>query len=141
MQRPFREQAQHDQVCSCEVQLALTLCHASPSACGSSTTIQTFLAPIVDCALARRRPERHRGSKCPVSLRSTHIDVGTSCSDWTWQAEQRCGFPAARNRAASQDQRRSGRSEEHTSELQSPYDLVCRLLLEKKNKKNPDGRA
>src|SRR5438094_256881 len=25
------------------------------------------------------------------------------------------------------------RSEEHTSELQSPYDLVCRLLLEKKN--------
>src|SRR5207248_9873800 len=29
-----------------------------------------------------------------------------------------------------------GRSEEHTSELQSPYDLVCRLLLEKKKKKN-----
>src|SRR5207248_10169458 len=27
------------------------------------------------------------------------------------------------------------RSEEHTSELQSPYDLVCRLLLEKKKKK------
>src|SRR5207248_11592875 len=26
------------------------------------------------------------------------------------------------------------RSEEHTSELQSPYDLVCRLLLEKKKK-------
>src|SRR5207248_7724984 len=24
------------------------------------------------------------------------------------------------------------RSEEHTSELQSPYDIVCRLLLEKK---------
>src|SRR5437867_9133968 len=28
----------------------------------------------------------------------------------------------------------SRRSEEHTSELQSPYDLVCRLLLEKKKK-------
>src|SRR5207248_9987625 len=27
------------------------------------------------------------------------------------------------------------RSEEHTSELQSAYDLVCRLLLEKKKKK------
>src|SRR5207248_10380420 len=27
---------------------------------------------------------------------------------------------------------RLGRSEEHTSELQSPYDIVCRLLLEKK---------
>src|SRR5207248_7505436 len=31
------------------------------------------------------------------------------------------------------------RSEEHTSELQSPYDLVCRLLLEKKNV--PDAAA
>src|SRR5207248_11607176 len=29
---------------------------------------------------------------------------------------------------------RNDRSEEHTSELQSPYDLVCRLLLEKKKK-------
>src|SRR6202047_4525355 len=28
---------------------------------------------------------------------------------------------------------RQDRSEEHTSELQSPYDLVCRLLPEKKN--------
>src|SRR5438067_7488706 len=28
------------------------------------------------------------------------------------------------------------RSEEHTSELQSRFDLVCRLLLEKKKKKN-----
>src|SRR6266446_10487002 len=28
----------------------------------------------------------------------------------------------------------SGRSEEHTSELQSPCNLVCRLLLEKKKK-------
>src|SRR5207248_10628124 len=27
------------------------------------------------------------------------------------------------------------RSEEHTSELQTPYDLVCRLLLEKKKDK------
>src|SRR5437868_13292230 len=29
---------------------------------------------------------------------------------------------------------RGGRSEEHTSELQSRFDLVCRLLLEKKKK-------
>src|SRR5438094_10523101 len=29
---------------------------------------------------------------------------------------------------------RADRSEEHTSELQSPYDIVCRLLLEKKKK-------
>src|SRR5205807_7619535 len=30
-----------------------------------------------------------------------------------------------------------GRSEEHTSELQSPCNLVCRLLLEKKKKTVP----
>src|SRR6266513_3120010 len=33
----------------------------------------------------------------------------------------------------------SARSEEHTSELQSRFDLVCRLLLEKKN--NESGKA
>src|SRR2546427_8152990 len=32
------------------------------------------------------------------------------------------------------------RSEEHTSELQSQSNLVCRLLLEKKKKKNIDAR-
>src|SRR2546426_2778052 len=34
---------------------------------------------------------------------------------------------------------RSRRSEEHTSELQSPCNLVCRLLLEKKNTPRPDA--
>src|SRR2546426_6288036 len=33
------------------------------------------------------------------------------------------------------------RSEEHTSELQSPCNLVCRLLLEKKKKKNSKQRS
>src|SRR2546426_8658868 len=33
----------------------------------------------------------------------------------------------------------SERSEEHTSELQSPCNLVCRLLLEKKKKKKRAG--
>src|SRR5437762_7109110 len=39
------------------------------------------------------------------------------------------GKPAKRNL-----QKKKSRSEEHTSELQSPMYLVCRLLLEKKNK-------
>src|SRR5437879_7059827 len=39
-----------------------------------------------------------------------------------------------RCRTGSRSDRR--RSEEHTSELQSPMYLVCRLLLEKKKKKN-----
>src|SRR6266705_4658083 len=36
----------------------------------------------------------------------------------------------------AQRAREPARSEEHTSELQSPYELVCRLLLEKKKQKN-----
>src|SRR5256885_8764233 len=34
----------------------------------------------------------------------------------------------------SQNDEKMKRSEEHTSELQSPCNLVCRLLLEKKNR-------
>src|SRR5574342_1246800 len=42
----------------------------------------------------------------------------------------RAGGRPDRPNAQAQD---GDRSEEHTSELQSPRDLVCRLLLEKKN--------
>src|SRR2546426_2091314 len=44
-------------------------------------------------------------------------------------AAQLCLQPRRRKRSA-----RPRRSEEHTSELQSPCNLVCRLLLEKKKK-------
>src|SRR5256885_3739937 len=37
--------------------------------------------------------------------------------------------------------RRPSRSEEHTSELQSPCNLVCRLLLEKKNRARAGARS
>src|SRR5437764_11219610 len=43
------------------------------------------------------------------------------CPTWSASGSFRCGSPP--------------RSEEHTSELQSPMYLVCRLLLEKKKKK------
>src|SRR5688572_32404246 len=42
--------------------------------------------------------------------------------------------PAARN---APEHSRSTRSEEHTSELQSQSNLVCRLLLEKKKEHEP----
>src|SRR2546427_7449885 len=41
-----------------------------------------------------------------------------------------------RRRRDALAQRRGPRSEEHTSELQSQSNLVCRLLLEKKKKRN-----
>src|SRR5260370_18920729 len=46
----------------------------------------------------------------------------------------RCGGSLSRI-SSPQDVRQVGRSEEHTSELQSHLNLVCRLLLEKKKKK------
>src|SRR5256885_9046021 len=47
-----------------------------------------------------------------------------------------CAWRIPRRPGSSSAHRRwSWRSEEHTSELQSPCNLVCRLLLEKKKKK------
>src|SRR5271163_5082107 len=51
--------------------------------------------------------------------------------DWACSSSRRA--TAANSRSS---QSRSERSEEHTSELQSRSDLVCRLLLEKKKKKS-----
>src|SRR5256885_5652716 len=56
--------------------------------------------------------------------------------------------PARRRRARQRAQARATRhrgsqprSEEHTSELQSPCNLVCRLLLEKKKKKGKTAQG
>src|SRR2546422_1092726 len=45
-------------------------------------------------------------------------------------------FKGTERRSAEAIAREMDRSEEHTSELQSRLHLVCRLLLEKKKKKN-----
>src|SRR5256885_3238763 len=52
-----------------------------------------------------------------------------------------CCFAASRRMPASSSMEHGSyfqaRSEEHTSELQSPCNLVCRLLLEKKKNRPP----
>src|SRR2546426_9355869 len=50
-----------------------------------------------------------------------------------WNEQNERPFGPERNADARNHQ--AQRSEEHTSELQSPCNLVCRLLLEKKKKK------
>src|SRR5258708_12594576 len=51
------------------------------------------------------------------------------------EANQACdGFGHIHERVVALAIQRQPRSEEHTSELQSPDHLVCRLLLEKKKK-------
>src|SRR5438105_12278375 len=58
-----------------------------------------------------------------VSARAGARLVGMVRSDSARRAPQPGAWPLG-----------AGRSEEHTSELQSRVDLVCRLLLEKKKK-------
>src|SRR5690348_17797155 len=64
--------------------------------------------------------------------RSSDLRSTSACwtpTDGASYASASRGRPARRSRPAC---RAAGRSEEHTSELQSPVHLVCRLLLEKK---------
>src|SRR2546430_12819855 len=52
----------------------------------------------------------------------------------------RAHAPLRGRRVAARRGRLAGRSEEHTSELQSQSNLVCRLLLEKKKKRTYTSR-
>src|SRR5258708_24000882 len=77
-------------------------------------------------------------------MRSPLVRRGTSpwapiASDWRclpsptlWRTVASCISSPASKRATPGKRKRWVRSEEHTSELQSPDHLVCRLLLEKK---------
>src|SRR2546426_8686695 len=59
---------------------------------------------------------------------------GISTTTCCWKKSTR-GQAASRQNARCRWLSTRARSEEHTSELQSPCNLVCRLLLEKKKKK------
>src|SRR5258708_29821359 len=75
--------------------------------------------------LFRSRRPHGRLRLASVAL-STGRRTGAGCRRWSFAPG-----PASRRREPGY----RGRSEEHTSELQSPDHLVCRLLLEKKKKK------
>src|SRR5256885_4055533 len=82
-----------------------------------------------------RRPPRSTLFPYTTLFRSRLIRLTRPCGS------SRCSLPSARGRPWRIDRRSRThteetavitRSEEHTSELQSPCNLVCRLLLEKK---------
>src|SRR5438132_10425154 len=72
---------------------------------------------------------------------SVYAAMGTSITAG-WQSgglvdyHQRHSYAAVFDQPAGLPAGRDARSEEHTSELQSHSDLVCRLLLEKKKKES-----
>src|SRR5438034_3575484 len=86
----------------------------SPWADGSPTTT----VPPSDCRCARSSPGLSGVSRGPPDRhRPQNVSLCSLGMDWS---------PCSSG---------SGRSEEHTSELQSHSDLVCRLLLEKKERR------
>src|SRR5256885_10641360 len=90
-----------------------------------------------------RRPPRSTLFPYTTLFRSTSVNIvrcsrrvngDFPCSFWLWRASAR-RLPHPRRRPQPPP---PPRSEEHTSELQSPCNLVCRLLLEKKKKHNQE---
>src|SRR4051794_41569762 len=70
------------------------------------------------------------GTPIPATTRVVQIDPGPMPTlTASAPASMRARVPSA---VATLPPLQKGRSEEHTSELQSPVHLVCRLLLEKK---------
>src|SRR5438034_3536019 len=70
--------------------------------------------------------------RSPARLPRAHRVMDLRCSG---EARDRLNHPRHAIRQLSFPADHRHRSEEHTSELQSHSDLVCRLLLEKKKKK------
>src|SRR5438034_8099014 len=75
-----------------------------------------------------RRPPRSTLFPYTTLFRSHRFTYAQPAKGDVWQ-------PVRKMRINEQHVQRRIRSEEHTSELQSHSDLVCRLLLEKKKKK------
>src|SRR5438552_9949650 len=103
-------------------------------AAAAQATSRTFLA--VKCQVSVGLGPAGREDGCPTSA---FVMIATVVSDRTAR-ERRARWPAVSTStalvsvpvAATTKLLGTVRSEEHTSELQSPDHLVCRLLLEKK---------
>src|SRR5699024_11389237 len=79
----------------------------------------------------------HVCGRLPSHLTGCYPQIPSSCVSTRWRSDMllcwvKCPNGIYRLRLCIVDV--CSRSEEHTSELQSRFDLVCRLLLEKKNK-------
>src|SRR5947208_5587622 len=92
-----------------------------PAAFASSSTKDSRMNGFCEWPTVRQKPTGTCGLRCAYSMRTLAIAYG-----WSANATTACGSTPSLSR-----------SEEHTSELQSPDHLVCRLLLEKKKKQQP----
>src|SRR5258708_6579118 len=92
---------------------------------------------LANCAPCQTERERVQEALQLFGARPPGLARAPSGRAHNWPGDARRPGQVRPRRAPPAD-----RSEEHTSELQSPDHLVCRLLLEKKKKtKKPDGRT
>src|SRR2546427_3718604 len=91
---------------------------------------RSTLFPYTTLFRSNRRWNAEISTQSPGGGKRQQAAVGSSASSW------RRSIPSASSEALAPKRSASfSRSEEHTSELQSQSNLVCRLLLEKKKKK------
>src|SRR5947208_4177050 len=111
-----------------------TLLRAALRRCTQTNPIERWKLDSAGCEnqVARIRSSRNDSAWCEgrnerrSRLAAREDRRMVSPDDWS------CRQAGSQDRSLSRP--RVGRSEEHTSELQSPDHLVCRLLLEKKKK-------
>src|SRR5256885_5727355 len=102
---------------------------------------QHILRPFLDHYLKDDAP---KSDVAPVSAFETGTNEWRRLNSWPSGCDRGCAVQAtplylkpdlrlslAEHTSVGDSARRTARSEEHTSELQSPCNLVCRLLLEK----------
>src|SRR5438094_4673987 len=96
----------------------------------SSTALRAIdCGTCFDAAAEPVFPFETRGTSSPDLSSSSRMETRSTFMIWKVKS------------TTLSSSRSSSRSEEHTSELQSPYDLVCRLLLEKKKQKKKKRRS
>src|SRR5699024_12062149 len=107
-----------------------------------STSILTFGSAIIPSSAVFANEQStvntSVGSTLPLSVdtySTTTYDSATNTTTVTITDQQLVEFMQDQGVEVPQELLNS-RSEEHTSELQSRFDLVCRLLLEKKKNKH-----
>src|SRR5947208_4773968 len=110
-----------------------TFCSCATATCCPITTC------VMTCSPPRGGPScSFTGAAAFASatgmMRTASPGPSTAVKPCVFSAERKIWYPAAT------DIGRAERSEEHTSELQSPDHLVCRLLLEKKKKTRSGGQ-
>src|SRR5699024_12320973 len=106
-----------------------------PVTCALSATLSS---PPLVLSFPLHFARHHRHLHSFPTRRSSDLTskASASTSICAWWAKPWPTIAAKRTSTPKRSRSNCPRSEEHTSELQSRFDLVCRLLLEKKNKHN-----